>query len=339
MGVDGAIRLFSWPGTRLSKSLAYDAPRLRLGQEQPTDEDTALAEGAWTSGRLLLPAETVENRRDDAGLLDDSDALHAAIASGTDHDIHRKHLQQELRPGHPAPPDGFSIAGFAVGHTVAARIRIISRRRLWDDKPAEPCIGCKDSEVMNQMHPRGRYQGREPRHQFLTGEEDHAGTVGPGGFQLEGVLAIHGFVQALGWRYLVIRSRDEQVHFVPNSIVATQILSNLSLGNGFSRVEVPFVMSAGSDVPEILPLILSAIEKATLGNTWVNHERPIKIVVGELEDDRLRCVVQVYYAPSQSVDALRTTVLQAVHSVLSAQQAFSMATLGASSLQPRLAKA
>ena len=150
---------------------------------------------------------------------------------------------------------------------------------------------------------------------------------------------IHGFVQALGWRYLVIRSRDEQVHFVPNSIVATQILSNLSLGNGFSRVEVPFVMSAGSDVPEILPLILSAIEKATLGNTWVNHERPIKIVVGELEDDRLRCVVQVYYAPSQSVDALRTTVLQAVHSVLSAQQAFSMATLGASSLQPRLAKA
>jgi small-conductance mechanosensitive channel len=40
---------------------------------------------------------------------------------------------------------------------------------------------------------------------------------------------IFGVVQALGWRYLMIRSRDEQVHFVPNSIVATQILSNLSL--------------------------------------------------------------------------------------------------------------
>jgi small-conductance mechanosensitive channel len=150
---------------------------------------------------------------------------------------------------------------------------------------------------------------------------------------------IHGVVQALGWRYLEIRSRDEQVHFVPNSIVATQILSNLSLSNGFSRIEVPFVMSAGSDVPEILPLILNAVEKTLEGNPWVNHERPIKIVVGDLEDDRLRCTVQVYYAPSQSVDTLRTTVLQAVQSVLSAQRAFSMTPLGTSGLQPRLANA
>jgi hypothetical protein len=150
---------------------------------------------------------------------------------------------------------------------------------------------------------------------------------------------IHGVVQALGWRYLEIRSRDEQVHFVPNSIVATQILSNLSLSNGFSRIEIPFVMSAGSDVPEILPLILNAVEKTLEGNPWVNHERPIKIVVGDLEDDRLRCTVQVYYAPSQSVDTLRTRVLQAVQSVLSAQRAFSMTPLGTSGLQPRLANA
>ena len=150
---------------------------------------------------------------------------------------------------------------------------------------------------------------------------------------------IFGVVQALGWRYLMIRSRDEQVHFVPNSIVATQILSNLSLGDGFSRVEIPFVMSAASDVPEILPLILDAVENALKANPAVGHQRPKRVVVGELEDDRLRCIVQVYFKPSQSVDALKTEVLQAVQSVLSAQQAFSMAPLSVTGLQPRLATA
>jgi small-conductance mechanosensitive channel/ABC-type branched-subunit amino acid transport system substrate-binding protein len=150
---------------------------------------------------------------------------------------------------------------------------------------------------------------------------------------------IFGVVQQLGWRYLVIRSRDEQVHFVPNSIVATQILSNLSLGDGFSRVEIPFVMSAGSDVPEILPMILNAVENALKGDAGVSQERVKRVIVEGLDDDRLRCMVQVYYRPSQSIDALKTAVLQAVQSVLLAQQAFSMPPLNVTGLQKHYSKA
>ena len=44
----------SGPGTRLSKSLAYDAPRLRSGQEQPSGEALVLSERTNPQGGCAL---------------------------------------------------------------------------------------------------------------------------------------------------------------------------------------------------------------------------------------------------------------------------------------------
>ena len=63
-----------------------------------------LRESSQASGWLFLALERAEDRGDDAGLLDDGDALHAAIAMRVGHHIHPKHLQQQLRPRHPARP-------------------------------------------------------------------------------------------------------------------------------------------------------------------------------------------------------------------------------------------
>ena len=48
------------------------------------------------SGRILLPAEAVQDRCDDTGLLDHCDSLHPTIAPGASHDISREHLQGKL---------------------------------------------------------------------------------------------------------------------------------------------------------------------------------------------------------------------------------------------------
>lgn len=53
-----------------------------------------LVETGRPSGWLLLPAEAVKDHFDDAGLLNDGDALHLAVALGTDHHIHGKDLQE-----------------------------------------------------------------------------------------------------------------------------------------------------------------------------------------------------------------------------------------------------
>jgi small-conductance mechanosensitive channel len=55
---------------------------------------------------------------------------------------------------------------------------------------------------------------------------------------------LQGKVEGVGWRHTRIRSRDNQTHFIPNSAIATQVLSNLSVAGGYTRMECSFVVSA-----------------------------------------------------------------------------------------------
>jgi hypothetical protein len=70
--------------------------------------------------------------------------------------------------------------------------------------------------------------------------------------------------------------------------------------------------------------VTRAVEESLLGNSFVDQRRRIKVVVSNLEDKRLRCVVQIYYSPSESLDELRTIVLKAVQEVLSDHGAFAV---------------
>lgn len=91
-----------------------------MGQEQPAGEASALSERVRSLGRLLLPAEAVEDRCDEIGLPDHSDALHARVAAWAGHDNHREYLEQKVRPGHPAAQSGPAVAGIGLGHAEAA---------------------------------------------------------------------------------------------------------------------------------------------------------------------------------------------------------------------------
>lgn len=140
--------------------------------------------------------------------------------------------------------------------------------------------------------------------------------------------SISGVVQGLGWRFVRIKSRDEQTHFVPNSAVVTQILSNLSLSDGFTRVEIPFEMSALSDFSAISPRILQTVNAHIANFDGVDQRRESKVLLTSLENETLLCSIQIYFSSDRSIDRLKTTVLDAIRIVLTENNAFSHIEFG-----------
>jgi small-conductance mechanosensitive channel/ABC-type branched-subunit amino acid transport system substrate-binding protein len=128
--------------------------------------------------------------------------------------------------------------------------------------------------------------------------------------------SISGTVEQLGWRYVSIRSDDDQVHFVPNSNIATQVLSNLSLMQGFSRIEIPFSMSARVELDDMIPKLLAAVEVAIAKDPTVDRKRPAKIRIKEIDNQYLKCVVQMFTLSKFSRDSIRSKILDAIRKVL-----------------------
>ena len=125
-------------------------------------------------------------------------------------------------------------------------------------------------------------------------------------------LVITGVIDHLGWRALCIRSRDGVLHYVPNSIVATQALSNLLPGQGGTRFDIPFFMDARADVTALLPRLGRAVHDEIFELEGVDAEKSMRVIIDSIENDRVRCMVQVYYSQAFSTDTLRTRVLDRI---------------------------
>ncbi len=134
---------------------------------------------------------------------------------------------------------------------------------------------------------------------------------------------LSGVVEMLGWRFVTLRSRDQQAHYIPNSIFATQILSNLSNDQGYIRIEIPFLMSAKAEVDRLFLILVEALKQPLEQVPDVDHARPVKVLLDGLQEGSVRCVVQVFYSPQVSTDLLKTTVLEVVRQVLVKEDALS----------------
>ena len=134
---------------------------------------------------------------------------------------------------------------------------------------------------------------------------------------------LSGVVEMLGWRFVTLRSRDQQAHYIPNSIFATQILSNLSNDQGYIRIEIPFLMSAKAEVNRLFLILVEALKEPLEQLPDVDHARPVRVLLDGLQENGVRCVVQVFYSPAVSTDLLKTTVLEVVRQVLVNENALS----------------
>ena len=127
---------------------------------------------------------------------------------------------------------------------------------------------------------------------------------------------IDGVIEELGWRNVQIHSRDGLVHFIPNSVLLQETVSNASSISGFSRIDIPFTASSTADLQQLIGIITLAIEGSLKDDPYVDHSRSIRVICDEIEADGLQLEAQIFYRSDQSRDQLSTTVLKLVNRLL-----------------------
>ena len=133
---------------------------------------------------------------------------------------------------------------------------------------------------------------------------------------------IHGKVEGIGWRHSRVRSRDNQTHFIPNSAIATQVLSNSSAAGSHIRMECFFVVSAKVNLGEILPTLEQTLSQQFRGSRFISQEKTIKVLIGRLEDSWVQCIIQFFVSPDASTEIIRSEMLETVRKILAEHQAF-----------------
>ncbi len=128
---------------------------------------------------------------------------------------------------------------------------------------------------------------------------------------------IHGQVTAWGWRQVTVRSRDNQIHFVPNSAFATQVLSNLTPEDGFVRLEVFFYAATRAPVADINEVLQERLPPLLQDKGFaIDWSRGLRVFEDRLEGEETRCVVQFFFANDRGTDGVRSAVLEGARSVL-----------------------
>ncbi len=125
-----------------------------------------------------------------------------------------------------------------------------------------------------------------------------------------------GVVTFLGWRTITIKTRDDQVHSIPNSMVFQYVLTNFSARGGYTRIWVPFEVNTRADLSHVIDELASAVSAAVARLSDVDSSRPIRVVCQEIESESVEMAVQVFYKAASSSDELKTVVLSAVNEVL-----------------------
>jgi len=132
---------------------------------------------------------------------------------------------------------------------------------------------------------------------------------------------IDGRVEELGWRNVRIHSRDGLVHFIPNSVLIQQTVSNASSDGGFSRVEIPFEVSPSANLEQLIESIRLAVIDLLKDNEFVDHAKAIRIICEEIESDGVQLEAHIFYRADQSRDQLSTAILELVNRILREQNA------------------
>ena len=132
---------------------------------------------------------------------------------------------------------------------------------------------------------------------------------------------LHGVIEDMSWRNVRMRSRDDQIHFVPNSLLFQTVVTNFSIMRGFTRVEIPFEVSSRTDLSRVIEQVSQRVSELLAGDPSVDDSRPIQLVCTEIEADTVEVVAQVFHHADSSFDTLSTRVLQRVSETLLALDA------------------
>lgn len=122
-----------------------------------------------------------------------------------------------------------------------------------------------------------------------------------------------GDVTDVGLRSTRIRTRDNRMVVVPNSVIGKNLIVNHSIPSTVYRVETHVGVGYGTDIDHARELMIGAVKK----QDWVMKDRRIEALFVEWGDSalifRVRCWIENYVETRRIVDKLNSCLYKALH--------------------------
>jgi MscS family membrane protein len=122
-----------------------------------------------------------------------------------------------------------------------------------------------------------------------------------------------GDVLDIGLRSTRIRTRDNRMVVVPNSVISKSLVVNHSVPSTVYRVQTHVGVGYGSDVGDVRRVMIEAVRD----QDWVMKEEPIEALFLEYGDSalifRVRCWIEHYVETRRIMDKLNTCLYRALN--------------------------
>jgi small-conductance mechanosensitive channel len=127
---------------------------------------------------------------------------------------------------------------------------------------------------------------------------------------------IDGMIEDLGWRNVIIRSKDDLKHVIPNSQIYAQIISNASITDGNRRVDATFFTNTHVSIDLIYQTVMECALETLKTIPGVPLEKPVRIIFEKIHADGLQLKLQFFLRDKESGEQARSILLNAIHTRL-----------------------
>jgi small-conductance mechanosensitive channel len=149
---------------------------------------------------------------------------------------------------------------------------------------------------------------------------------------------IDGIIEELGWRNVIIKSKDETKHVIPNSQIYAIVISNNSITDGNRRVDVVFFTNTNVDIMEVFKNVMAVTMETLKIIPGVPLEKPVRIIFEKIHADGLQLKMQFFLRDRESGEQARSIALYAIHQELSRMNALPARMVQSQSMNPNNAE-
>jgi len=149
---------------------------------------------------------------------------------------------------------------------------------------------------------------------------------------------IDGMIEDLGWRNVIIRSKDDLKHVIPNSQIYAQIISNASITDGNRRVDATFLTNTHVSIDLIYQTVMDCALETLKTIPGVPFEKPVRIIFEKIHADGLQLKLQFFLRDKESGEQARSILLNAIHTRLASIHALPAIMVQSQSSDMKLAQ-
>lgn len=127
---------------------------------------------------------------------------------------------------------------------------------------------------------------------------------------------IDGVIEELGWRNVIIRSKDDTKHVIPNSQIYAIIISNNSITDGNRRVDATFFTNTHVDINHVYKVVMDMTLETLKKIPGVPLDKPVRIIFEKIHADGLQMKLQFFLRDRESGEQARSILMHDLHQEL-----------------------